>query len=218
MKNSLVKILLPLLLLCIAYNLQAQQDPNYVFYRYTMNVINPAYAGADGVTSFTFNLRSQWQGVESAPRTQTFFASTPFNERVGLGISAVNDRTFIERQTAVFLDFSYKLPLSDETDVFFGLKAGGNFFDVNASGLQTFNIVQDPLLRDESRFNPNIGIGVLLQHESYFVSLSAPRILNTRRLKKEMILSQKRPMSCIFFCPQVIIFHLMNCGFLSLLF
>ncbi|NER12907.1 type IX secretion system membrane protein PorP/SprF [Leptobacterium flavescens] len=180
MNCSLTRSFLVLFLLITGY-LHAQQDPNYVFYRYNMNVINPAYAGSDGIADITSNLRSQWQGIEGAPRTQTLSAATPFSDRVGLGLSLVNDKTFIERQTAVFIDFSYKLQLDRETSLFMGLKAGGNFFDVNAAGLQTFNRVVDPLLRDESRFNPNLGLGFYLKNEKYFVSLSSPRILNTRR-------------------------------------
>ncbi len=165
-------------------NMYPQQDPNYVLYRYTMNTINPAYAGSDGLTSFTFNHRSQWQGVEGAPRTQTFIGSTILNERTGLGLTVVNDQTFIERQTAIFIDFSYKLQVGEEINLFLGLKAGGNFFDVNANGLQTFNATIDPLLQDDSRFNPNIGIGFLVQHEHYFASLSTPRILSTERFEE----------------------------------
>ena len=54
----------------------AQQQPNYALYRYTMNAINPAYAGADGVSRLTANFRSQWVSVEDAPETQTLFFET----------------------------------------------------------------------------------------------------------------------------------------------
>ncbi|WP_340075781.1 type IX secretion system membrane protein PorP/SprF [Leptobacterium sp. I13] len=159
-----------------------QQEPENAFYRYTMNTLNPAYAGEG--THFIFNLRSQWQGVEDAPQTQTFIGSTPINDRIGLGISVVNDQTFIEKETAVFIDFSYKLPISRSTNLFFGLKGGGNFFSVNTSGLQAFNYTVDPLLQDQSRFNPNIGIGALLKGEVFFVSLSSPGVLNTKRFEE----------------------------------
>ena len=182
MKNPL---LIFLLLVLLNTKSRAQQDPNYVLYRYVMNVMNPAYAGADGSTSFTFNLRNQLQGVDGAPSTQTFFGSTPITDRLGLGLSVVNDKTFIERQTSVFVDFSYKLQLNDEVNFFMGLKAGGNFFDLNANGLQTFNGQVDPLLQDQSRFNPNIGVGFLMQHERFFLSLSSPRLLNTERFDEQ---------------------------------
>ncbi|NAS31975.1 type IX secretion system membrane protein PorP/SprF [Flavobacteriaceae bacterium R38] len=185
MKYILPKIIIFFLFLTGIERVYAQQPPNYVLYRYTMNVINPAYAAADGTTSFTFDLRSQLQGIDGSPRTQTFFGSIPYNERIGLGLSVVNDRTFIERETGVFVDFSYKLQLSDDVNLFLGLKAGGEFIDINANGLQTFNSVVDPLLQDENLFNPNVGVGFLLQHENYFVSLSSPGILNTNRFETQ---------------------------------
>ncbi len=44
--------------------LSAQQDQKYTFYRFNMNLINPAFAGADGTTDFGINIRSQWAGVQ----------------------------------------------------------------------------------------------------------------------------------------------------------
>ncbi|WP_340066492.1 type IX secretion system membrane protein PorP/SprF [Ascidiimonas aurantiaca] len=179
--NYTIKRYVILVFFMLTVTTQAQQDPDYVFYRYTMNAVNPAYAGSEGITSVVLNLRNQWQGVEDAPQTQTFFASTTLGEKLGTGLSIVNDQTFIEKQTAIYVDFSYKLQVSRETHLFLGLKAGGNFFDVNAGGLQTFNRTGDPLLTDQSSFNPNLGVGALLQHEKYFVSLSVPRLLNMTR-------------------------------------
>lgn len=182
--NYLIKGLFTMLLLFAVSATSAQQNPDYVFYRYTLNAFNPAAAGYDGNTVVTLNMRSQWQGVNDAPRTQTFLASAPLSEKVGLGISVVNDQTFIEKQTSLYVDFSYKLVVDEETSIFLGLKAGGNLLDVNAAGLSTFNYTADPLLVDQSNFNPNLGIGFLLDNESYFVSLSTPGLLNTKRFEE----------------------------------
>lgn len=43
-----------------------------------------------------------------------------------------------------------------------GIKAGGNTYEVNTSGLKTYNIVSDPNLQPISRFNPNVGVGFYL--------------------------------------------------------
>ena len=159
----------------------AQQEPNYSLYRYTMNVINPAYAGADGGTSLMANIRSQWAGVQDAPETQTFFFATPLGKRVGLGVSVVSDQTFIEKQTNYSIDFSYMLPMNESTKLFLGLKAGGGTYDVMSDKLTIsngFNQI-DPAIGDiDDGFNPNFGIGAYLTNDKYFVSLSTPSILN----------------------------------------
>lgn len=179
--NYSIKTLFVIAIGMVSIMAYAQQQPDYVFYRYNLNAFNPAAAGYDGNAVVNLNIRSQWQGVEDAPRTQTFLASSPLSKKVGLGVSVINDQTFIEKQTAFYVDFSYKLTLDEETNLFLGLKAGGTMLDVNAGGLQAFNYTVDPLLADQSTFNPNVGIGLLLSGADYFVSLSTPGLLNTNR-------------------------------------
>ncbi len=120
-------------------SLYAQQEPNYSLYRYSKNIINPSYAGADGSTSLTANLRSQWVNVEDAPETQSFFFATPLGKRVGIGASVVNDKVFVENRTSFSIDFSYNF-LCQKTNLFLGLKAGGSTYDVDRGSLSNYSI------------------------------------------------------------------------------
>lgn len=164
----------------------AQQDPNYTLYIFNMNLINPAYAGANGTTDVGINVRSQWANVKGAPETQSFIFGTPMGKSIGIGLSVLSDKTFIERQTSIAADFSYKIRLSDAHELFFGLKAGLNSYDANTDGLVTYGIQADPnLMNLNGRFNPNFGAGVHLKHDAYFVSLSMPKILSNDRLEQE---------------------------------
>lgn len=174
-----------LVVLFTGTTLYAQQQNNYTFYRQNMNMWNPAYAGAGGNTTFTGIYRNQWQGVEHAPESQAFSFGSPVGKRVGLGLSLENDRTFIEKQITVNIDFSYMLPMNEELKLYLGLKAGGNFYDLNTSGLQTYNYDLDPSIVNLSRFNPNVGVGAYLKHDKYYLSLSAPRIFETKRARED---------------------------------
>lgn len=173
----------------------AQQDPTYSFYRYNMNFVNPAYAGSN-TTEFGLNVRSQWASVEGAPETQSVFFAAPMGRNVSLGISIVNDRTFIENQTWLALDFSYQLTLNENTNVYFGLKTGLNSYKANTDGLVSYDIQPDPSLENlSSRFNPNIGIGVYIKHSDYYISVSVPKILTSNRLENsdgEAILNEEK--------------------------
>lgn len=161
----------------------AQQDPNFTFYRYNMNLVNPAYAGANEGVDIGVGLRSQWAGIPGSPETQTLYFGTPVGRNLGLGISIVNDRTFIENQTSVALDFSYHLQLSGDAHLYLGLKAGLNSYKANTDGLVTYGIQSDPSLMGlDGGFTPNIGAGALLKVKSFFASLSAPRLLSPDRL------------------------------------
>ncbi len=164
----------------------AQQDPNYTMYIYNMNLINPAYAGANATTDVGINVRSQWANVKGAPETQSFIFGTPVGKNIGLGLSVISDKTFIEKQTSLAADFSYRIQLSDSHELYFGVKAGFNSYNANTDGLVTYGIQADPnLMNLNGRFNPNFGTGVYLKHEDYFLSLSIPKILSNDRLEQE---------------------------------
>src|SRR5690606_6470058 len=167
-------------------SLWAQQDPSYTFYRYNMNIVNPAYAGANEGVEIGLSVRSQWANVEGSPETQSAILSMPMGKNLGLGLSVINDQTFIENQTSIAFDFSYKLKLNENLSLFLGLKAGLNSYRVNTEGLVTYSIQSDPSLMDlDGSFSPNIGPGAYLKGKSYFVSLSTPKILTPKRLNND---------------------------------
>ena len=173
--------ILALALLLTSSAMMAQQETGYSFYRQHMNLVNPAYAGMDSVTVATSTLRKQWTGIADAPETQALSFGTTLGKKLGFGMTVISDKTFIEKQTYVSLDFSYKLKMSETADVYFGIKAGGNSYNVNTSGLETYNVQSDPALASISTFNPNVGVGAVYKEGSMYVSLSIPRLLNTKR-------------------------------------
>ena len=171
-----------ILALVVVSNLaMAQQESAYTFYRQHMNLVNPAYAGVDSITVVSSTLRKQWTGVANAPETQAISFGTSLGKKVGFGMTVINDQTFIEKQTFVSLDFSYKLKMSETADVYFGIKAGGSSYNVNTLGLETYNVQSDPALASISTFNSNVGVGALYKEGPMYISLSIPRLLNTKK-------------------------------------
>lgn len=159
----------------------AQQTPNYSFWRQNMNLINPAYAGSTEKTEINMSFRDQWNGVDGGPRTQSISGQTSLTDKMGLGLSIEQDRVFIQRETNLFANFSYKLQVTDNSDIYLGLKAGGSFFSADLNNLQT----SDPInAKEPNKFNPNFGLGAYYKADKYFVSLSAPRILNAKRYEE----------------------------------
>ncbi len=61
--------------------LYAQQDAQYTQYMYNTVSVNPAYAGSRGHMSMAVLYRSQWVGLDGAPKTQTFNMHTPLGYR-----------------------------------------------------------------------------------------------------------------------------------------
>ena len=172
---------LAIALLLVSSAVMAQQETAYSFYRQHMNLVNPASVGIDSITVATSTLRKQWTGVPNAPETQAVSFGTTLGKKVGFGMTVISDKTFVEKQTYFSLDFSYKLKMSETADVYFGIKAGGNSYSVNTSELETYNVQADPALASISTFNPNVGVGAVYREGPMYISLSIPRLLNTKR-------------------------------------
>jgi type IX secretion system PorP/SprF family membrane protein len=148
-----------------------------------MNIINPAYAGINGYSEINLNYRSQWTNLDGSPRTQSLSFGTPMNDKMGLGLSIVNDKVFVLKQTDVYIDYSYKIQVSDSTNLYLGLKAGGAFIDID---LNSLGIMNDPVFSENvSRFNPNVGLGFYLKGKKYYLNLSAPSLLKSKRYEKD---------------------------------
>lgn len=163
----------------------SQQESLITQFTEHMNIINPAHVGADGETVFTSTIRSQWTGIKDAPEAQMLSFGTTVGKNVGFGLSMLREKIFIERQTFVAIDFSYKIKISETTDLYFGLKAGGNFYNVNVNLLSTYSIITDPSLVNINRFTPNIGTGLYLKRGKLSLSFSTPRLLNMERVSDE---------------------------------
>jgi type IX secretion system PorP/SprF family membrane protein len=179
------KIILLLISVLGFGSLFAQQESLITFYRNHMNLVNPAFIGSQEGTFVSSSLRYQWVGITNAPKTQAVSFYTPVGKKLHLGLSVINDEVFVEKQTNVNIDFSYRVDLNETLALYMGLKAGGNNYNVNVSGLESYNITFDPVLQNISRFNPNVGVGFYLKHDKYYISASAPRLLNTMRAKNE---------------------------------
>ena len=168
----------------------SQQESYYTLYRFNMNVINPAYAGALGKNVFAFTSRRQWSSMQDAPSTLAFSYSSERANNVGLGLSVVSDKVFIEQQTFAYADFSYKLDM-ESTQLYLGLKAGGNFYSADPRALSTYSTSSDPAQQQLSRFNPNVGAGAYLRGELFWASFSIPRLFNVKRESDNLAVTAK---------------------------
>lgn len=166
--------------LFLSLKLFAQQDTYLSLIDYQMPLINPAHAGSEG-QSFAFNSRNQWASLEQSPKTTAFSYSIARGKNVGLGVSVISDEIFIEKQTFVAVDFSYKLTISNDSKIYFGIKAGMNSFRANTTNLTSYSQTVDPAKKDMSRLNPNIGVGLLFQNKTYWFSAAIPRLFNAKR-------------------------------------
>ncbi|HUH45935.1 MAG TPA: type IX secretion system membrane protein PorP/SprF [Arenibacter sp.] len=172
-----------LMLFSVFAGLYAQQDAQYTQYMYNTMSVNPAYAGSRGQLSIAALYRSQWVGLEGAPKTQTLNLHSPIrNSRLGYGISIINDNigNGVVQETQFDGVLSYTVDVSLEGKLSFGLKVGGNLLNLDFAGLNNFdeeNIHGDNI---DNKFSPNFGVGVYYHTNKFYAGLSAPNLIETQ--------------------------------------
>ena len=181
-KSSLIKsVILVVFTALLSMKVSAQQDPQYTQYMYNTMSVNSAYAGQRGGLSITSLYRTQWVGVDGAPKTLTFGIHSPLrNERLGLGFSVISDQLGPAKETSADLNFSYSIPMdeSGSTELSFGLKAGFHLLDTDWSK----GIFQNPdaVFNDNvNLFSPTLGVGMYLHSDRWYLGLSVPNFLTT---------------------------------------
>jgi type IX secretion system PorP/SprF family membrane protein len=161
---------------CIFCLCNAQQDPLYSLYLNNPFVINPAYAGINNLLYTQFAYRTQWVGLGGNPTTMNFSGHTSvYDNKGGIGLQVLQDRIGENKNTEAQAAFSYKLNFSRST-LSFGMQAGLMNFSNSPDDL-TIRDGGDPNFASYSQFTFNMGAGVMLKSDRYFVGLSAPRML-----------------------------------------
>lgn len=163
-------------------NANGQQDPMYSQYMFNTLAINPAYAGSRNVLSVTGLVRSQWIGIEGAPKTQTISFDTPLpGKNVGIGFQAFNDQVGITKTTGAFASYAYRLQGQNGT-LSFGLQAGISNFRAQYSSITlTSGSAGDPAFgQDVNAILPNFGTGIYYNSEKFYIGASVPHLLNNQ--------------------------------------
>jgi len=170
-------IIIVMLTLGFEYS-NAQQLPQFTQYMYNTIAVNPAYAGSREALSIVGLNRNQWAGFDGGPQTQTLSIHSPLsNEKIGLGLSLINDKTGYESLTYIYGDFSYTIQGNDNFKISFGLKAGLTTYKL-ASELYN-SATNDQYFNDRmDRLNPNFGAGILFHSDRWYIGLSIPKLLN----------------------------------------
>ncbi|WCM41129.1 type IX secretion system membrane protein PorP/SprF [Flavobacterium sp. CBA20B-1] len=165
----------------------AQQDPHYTQYMYNQSILNPAYAGINEYMSTGVLYRSQWLGMNDAPKTATAFVHTPVAKNLGVGLSFINDNIGPVSENNVYADVSYTIRLGKGHSLALGVKGGvtmqniGLFSDINSTLPDKSDIV---FAEDSSATNFNVGAGLFYFTNKYYVGFSMPNFLQNTFVEK----------------------------------
>ena len=172
-----------------ANNICAQQTPTFSEYFYNPFIINAAYAGLTNEAEISVSSAGFFNSFEGSPRTTTFSAQTSVaRDKIGLGLGLVRDEIGVSNATSVFGAVSYKIYFDVERGeprphwqlyvpgvLSFGLTFGfqqfqNNLLDLGIPGDVTFS-------ENINSFIPNIGFGVVYNHDIFYMGLSSPNLL-----------------------------------------
>ena len=185
-KSTLYHRLLTLFLL-IPLAASAQKDAQFSLFSLNQLYLNPAAAGADGLTKFQLTHRTQYVGYQStnlsddggALSTQLFSFSMPI-KNFGIGFYALNDKSGPRNDQDFKLSAAYRIPL-----------AGGNL-QVGASagmfrqaldyGKLRARDQDDPLIQTGviSEMNPDFAVGVRYENEVFYAGASLNHLLKPK--------------------------------------
>src|ERR1041385_1669460 len=179
------KLLLSISFFIIMMQAFCQQQP--VISQYLLNnfYFNPAYTGSGELYNFSLLHRSQWSGYQdysgqgAAPSTQLLTANMNVDSTGhAVGMLMSRDRTAPLTTYQAQLSYAYRVQLTEKSMLALGVRGGvvPRSFDY---ARYVVKHPDDEYIRDgkQSQTQPDITLGLWLEHEKYYAGISAQGIV-----------------------------------------
>ncbi|WP_426061952.1 PorP/SprF family type IX secretion system membrane protein [Hymenobacter sp. B1770] len=185
-------LLFPLLLLAAAPAL-AQQQAQYSQYMNNNYILNPGATGVEDYIDIKFSHRTQWTGLEGAPKTYYASGSSslgkwrstpkrtirdrrrPFHAVGGL---VYKDETGPTSRTGAYLSYAYNLLLTSDLRLALGMSAGMQQFAVDGQRLRFF----DPTTVAPSAASRVLdgSVGLWMYSSKFYLGISGAQLLGNQ--------------------------------------
>lgn len=176
------KLIYIALFLGLGANSIAQQEAMFTHYMFNTLNINSGYAGSRDALSVVAVNRNQWVGFNGAPVTQSIAMHSPlYKKSLAGGLTVMKDKIGPTALTSAAIDLAYRMKISDNSTLSFGLKGGLNLFTSQLSTLDLNNQADQSFADNfKSKMMPNFGFGVYYQAPKFYAGLSTPRIVENK--------------------------------------
>lgn len=170
-----------------------QQQPMFSQYMLNYYIVNPAVAGAQDYIDIKASYRSQWAGLDGAPKSYYFSAHTPLgrvHQKQQRGKKATPHHTvggYVLGQSlgaftrnAPYVTYGYHLPINKKFTLSTGVAGGMVFYQLDTEMLDFGDNAGDVVTADPTQLKPDLNLGMWLYSKHLFFGISAMQLLQNR--------------------------------------
>ncbi|TAF44759.1 MAG: type IX secretion system membrane protein PorP/SprF [Sphingobacteriales bacterium] len=156
----------------------AQQNIQFTQYMFNSLSVNPAYAGYKEEWFVQSGLRTQWVGIDGAPKTGSLSVDgiiDPEHKKMGIGLQLTGDKLGPQSSVSGYLNYAYRLQLDafDTKRLSFGLGVGVTNYSLDG-GILNSVVKNDPSvpISQFSNFIPDARVGVYYNTNKFYTGVS----------------------------------------------
>jgi type IX secretion system PorP/SprF family membrane protein len=162
-----------MLFLLFIINVNGQKD------FFNPQLFNPAYTGSWGKLGIMASYKRDYWRIKGANRYQNLLFQTNLkSSSSAIGINISRNIVGFERHNSAFANYAYRSSFLRRFDLKIGIDAGiTNYYnDLKDYNLYPDGIPNTQYLETINKYKPNVGIGLLLVSNKYYLGISVPRL------------------------------------------
>lgn len=162
----------------------AQQNIQFTQYIFNSMSVNPGYAGYKEEWYAQLAARSQWVGLDGAPKTYAISIdgiTNPINKKHGVGLQLTSDKLGPQSANSIYANYAFRMRLNDEDTkrLSIGMAAGVTEYGLDGALLDPLN-AGDPTVPTGkiSNFIPDLRFGIYYSSPSWYLGMSVMDLLS----------------------------------------
>lgn len=160
--------------------LYAQQDAQQSQYMFNGIYINPAYAGYKESTNIHSFYRTQWTGIQGAPRTMAIAVDASANDgNVGLAFQLASDRLGAQSNLSAYGSYAYRIKMNDDGSSRLSLGVSIGVMQLGISGilLDPNDVEANQPIGVQNAIVPDGRTGVYYSTNRFYAGISADNLI-----------------------------------------
>jgi type IX secretion system PorP/SprF family membrane protein len=169
------------LLLLVSSSAFAQQDAQFSQYMFNGIYINPAYAGYKEQLNMHAFYRTQWTGIDGAPKTMSLALDAIANNgNVGLALQVSSDKLGAQRNQSVYGNYAYRIPMNEDGSarLAFGVGVGAVQLGIDGSLLNPNDIEFNQPIGNQNTIVPDARAGIFYSDNRFYAGISADNLVS----------------------------------------